>query len=100
MEIPTEEQLRYHVQRQTIGNSTKWCMFLLQCFPTKENIEFVNMVLARFNKSWQLRLQRKVLTGMLQAKPLSQKHIDLALSYGPLRVREKATRIATRLYEI
>lgn len=98
LEIPTEWQLRYRAERHSYGHNIKWYIFLLKCFPSIDNLDFVKGEFF-FDKDKELKF-RRVLKGMLNARPLTQAHVDLALRFGSQSIRNKASKILTRQYEI
>ena len=104
METPTEDWLKYNVKRY-FEDRTRWCTFLLQCFPTETNMEFVRRMLDH-GAYGQYRFV-KVIKGIFNAKPLSFSHIDLVQKYLAQRpkktsggLRDKIRRIMTRHYDI
>jgi hypothetical protein len=117
METATEEQLRYYVTfnlRQLLDISNRfrsrafnsmfnkwqvrWAKFLLQQFPTKDNCVFVQRSL--WSGSSCGYRSKAVFKGVLHARPLTEAHIELALSCGVRSVQDRARRIQTRLYDI
>jgi len=98
MEDPTEEALRYCIKTYIHRNNVKWCRFLMERFPSEENLELVKKMIGY--DQWRRGSMLSVMRGMLKARPLSQNHIDLVSKYGSKAMRVKARKIETRLYEI
>lgn len=96
MELPDEEQLRMFARRYfLILKHRKWCMFLLQSFPSEENLCFVKLLCGERSLQYL-----KAMKGVLNTRPLSQAHIDIAFRSGLISVHRKARKIASRQYEI
>jgi hypothetical protein len=104
MDDPTEEALRYLAQILVgTNNSIKWLKFLVQLFPSEENVNLVKKILGAdsFDSGSQQRF-RKVIRSMLKAQHLSQTHLDLALLYGSKKTKRQVQKIILRrfTYEI
>lgn len=97
LECPTEEWLRNNVLRYRIceKHHIRWGAFLLQMFPSDENVIFIKESFGVFPQSGKVKF---VMRRLLQESAITQNHIDLVLKYGGKNAKKKARRLLMKIW--